>query len=121
VYNNTINNRVARYAGVGPRGGDGVIFNNRFSANLNHEIRLLVEKSCTGTYPVQDQIRNLYIWNNTLLGGGAAAIYKDCSHVQLNRDYFTSARRGYSPYTYPHPLVQGLKILPPPTALRVTP
>jgi hypothetical protein len=49
----------------------------------------------------------LYIWNNKM--GGVvqtpAVLNGAGKHVQLNRDYYNSAKPGYTPYTYPHPLV----------------
>jgi hypothetical protein len=107
IYENTVKNAVPRYGGVLPRGGDGVIFNNRFSSNVTYEILLTNERGCTGTYPLPDQIRELYIWNNTLIEGHSAGIFvqSGCgSVIQLNRDYFTTQRPGYRPYPYPHPL-----------------
>lgn len=57
----------------------------------------------------------VYFWNNS--GSGAANIGlvnydpDECgnnqqisNYIRLNRDYFTSAKPGYQPYTYPHPL-----------------
>lgn len=121
IYNNTVDNSVARYAGVAPWGGDGVIFNNQFSANINEEIQLGQEGGCGQPYPYQDQIREAYIWNNTLLEGGAAPIFVVCpGMVQLGRDYFTTPRPGYTPYTYPHPMtVTGTSS--PPTATITAP
>src|SRR5207249_6854946 len=66
IYGNTVDNAVPRYAGVSPRGGDGVIFSNRFSFNVTNDVLLTNEGGCVGTYPLPDQIRNLYIWNNTV-------------------------------------------------------
>ena len=107
IYGNTVDNVVPRYAGVSPRGGDGVIFNNRFSFNVTNDVLLTNEGGCVGTYPLPDQIRNLYLWNNTLLDGTSARIVlqSGCeSFIQLNRDYVTTQPLGYTPYTYPHPL-----------------
>jgi hypothetical protein len=51
----------------------------------------------------------IYIWNNTgtatqdpgfLSVDGSYAV----PYVQPGRDYFTTAKPGYTPYTYPHPL-----------------
>ena len=57
----------------------------------------------------------IYVWNNTG-AGNLSPVTTDyqpdecgnglttASFVQLNRDYFLSARPGYTKYTYPHPL-----------------
>jgi len=96
-------------AGVGIRGGTGVIYNNIIK-DMDCAIVLAVD-GCAEyypcDYPVQDQINNLYIWNNT---------YQNCSEeiripspyyddlIQENRDYFLFEKAGYTPYPYPHPL-----------------
>src|SRR5262245_4994648 len=107
VYGNTVDNAVPPYAGVGPRGGDGVIFSNRFSFNVMNDILLMNEGGCVGTYPLPDQIQKLYIWNNTVPDGSSANIVRQpgCDKfIQLNRDYFTTPAPAYTPFTYPHPL-----------------
>lgn len=53
-----------------------------------------------------------YFWNNTVVngGGGTGGFTVDVNSatqaglITLNVDYFLSAKGGYSPYTYPHPL-----------------
>ena len=46
-----------------------------------------------------------YAWNNTVNSVVSNAVSHVPSVVALNRDFFNQARPGYSPYTYPHPLV----------------
>ncbi len=107
IYENTVDNAVPRYAGVGPRGGDGVIFNNRFSFNVTSDVLLMNEGGCVGTYPLPDQIQKLYIWNNTVPDGSSANIVRQAgceSFIRLNRDFFTTPPPGYTPFLYPHPL-----------------
>jgi hypothetical protein len=113
VYHNTITDTVTQFSAIHPRGGDGVIFNNVMSPqSSDRDILLTVEDSgagngCSGSYPQPDQIRDLYIWGNTRHGGAAAQVKIDsgCSaYLQVNRDYFLTARPGYTPYQYPHPL-----------------
>jgi len=63
-----------------------------------------------------------YQWNNTynLPGGGTAPINFAASTVNIisNTHYFNgTAKPGYTPYTYPHPLVSGQ--VPAPTNLTV--
>jgi len=50
-----------------------------------------------------------YIWNNTLNGGQLTVDNVNPWRVKLDRDYFTSAMPGYTPYMYPHPLVSGVQ------------
>jgi hypothetical protein len=83
---------------VGIRGGDGVIFDNIVASNIKYPVQLSLEGSSCGTYPATGQIRQAWIWNT-------GAISNQCaSSIQLGRDYFTTPKAGYVPYTYPHPL-----------------
>lgn len=115
IYNNTVTNAVKTWAGAGIRGGGGVIWGNKWSG-VSHGIVLSLENPPSshplGTYPALDQIGNpndLYVWNNTSSGDN---IYLSPTSnargidywLKLNRDYFTTARSGYKPYAYPHPL-----------------
>jgi len=67
----------------------------------------------------------IYFWNNTLVtcaadGTGcgtpktfAAALVDFGDNFKLGVDYFNSAKPGYSPYTYPHPLALSSDTTPP--------
>lgn len=109
IYENTIKNSVRRWAGVGVRGGDGVIFNNRFEG-VQLGVLLMVERyDDSMTYPVKDQIRDLWIWNNVANGkpvdradfwrrqGNAPTL------VAEGRDYYMAVKPDYVPLAYPHP------------------
>ena len=93
---------------IGVRGGDGVIFNNVVAANIDRAVELSAEGFACGSYPGKDQIKSLYIWNNSYRSAGARfenGIDNECpSSIRLNRDYFLNAKPGYRPYAYPHPL-----------------
>ena len=93
---------------IGVRGGDGVIFNNVVTADIDRAIELSAEGFACGSYPGQDQIRSLYIWNNSYQSANAHfenGIDNECpSSIRLNRDYFLNPKPGYQPYAYPHPL-----------------
>jgi hypothetical protein len=63
----------------------------------------------------------IYVWGNMQDGTNATTNLKDdsavCNHnitnlVKLGRDYFNSARPGYTPLAYPHPLVSGAEMPP---------
>jgi hypothetical protein len=63
-------------------------------------------------YPKQNTLEPAYIWNNTV-NGAAVSVFinhggSDCNRctrvIRVNRDYYLSAKPGYTPYTYPHPL-----------------
>jgi hypothetical protein len=87
----------------------------------------------TGSYGFGNQYvgdpEPAYIWNNsrTPLGNVGTSDYgsSDCSnpdtsanYIRQNRDYYngTSAKPGYAPYTYPHPLLQSSSQTSPPPA-----
>jgi len=108
IYNNTVDNAVACQTGVAIRGGDGVIFSNAMVRGTSYGI-MLSNDSGSSSYPMPDQIRSLYLWNNTHKGNATCATVKDgfTSIIQQNRDYFCSQKSGYAPYTYPHPLTGG--------------
>ncbi len=111
IYNNDYSTNITsglQRTAIGIRGGDGVIFNNTSTATISRTIELMTEGFSCGTYPGPDQIRSLYIWNNSANasnGYTTNGIDNTCpSSIGLNRDYFLSAKPGYTPYTYPHPL-----------------
>jgi hypothetical protein len=95
------------------RGGGGVIFDNTFY-NYLKPIELVLEfgapPELRGAYPWQDQVHDLWIWNNRDERGTYVpqvnGYDRSREYILLNRDYFTRARPGYVPYTYPHPLTQ---------------
>ena len=61
----------------------------------------------------------IYSWSNTL-NGAVARISSGYPTIQENRDYFNgTVKPGYVPYTYPHPLVDGVAKPPAPSNLRV--
>jgi hypothetical protein len=107
VYSTNISSGLQRTA-IGIRGGDGVIFNNTIDGTISRGVELMPEGFRCGTYPGQDQIRSVYIWNNRPHGNAARiknAVDNECpKSIKLNRDYFLKAKPGYRPYTYPHPL-----------------
>ncbi|MFZ3228868.1 MAG: fibronectin type III domain-containing protein [Pseudobdellovibrio sp.] len=111
IYNNDYSTNISgglQRSAIGIRGGDGVIFNNTATASISRTIELMTEGFSCGVYAGPDQIRSLYIWNNTSNsqnGYTTNGIDNTCpSSIGLNRDYFLSAKPGYTPFTYPHPL-----------------
>lgn len=106
-YETNIPNGTQRTA-IGIRGGDGVIFNNEISGTIFRGVELMIEGFPCGIRRGPDQIRSLYIWNNSaksLSGMSSMDIDNTCpSSIGLNRDYFLSPKPGYKPYRYPHPL-----------------
>lgn len=111
IYENTVANQVGTaWAGSVIRGGDGVVFNNRFGPGINNPLYLAnrldgSESGCS--YPCPDQTRALHAWNNTN-NGSPVAITVRAGHEAFfvqGRDYFNGPLPGYVPYVYPHPLV----------------
>jgi hypothetical protein len=58
----------------------------------------------------------IYAWNNTLNGSNSKIVSNVPTVVAEGRDFLNSAKPGYTPYTYPHPLVSGSGTTPPPSA-----
>jgi len=115
IYNNRVSNGIRRFAGAEIRGGSGVLWGNTWSG-VTHGIALILEPPPASqpltAYPAKDQIGNpdkLYVWSNTSSGDNVYLNPTTDPHginywLQPNRDYFLSAKPGYTPYTYPHPL-----------------
>jgi len=115
IYGNVVTNSVTRFAGAGIRGGSGVIWGNTWNGVSQGAALYLENPHPTRpliAYPALDQIGNpdaLYIWNNIFAGN---SVYKYPTSnplgidywIKLGRDYFTTAKPGYGPYIYPHPL-----------------
>jgi len=108
IYDNVINR--PNSTNIGIRGGGGVIYNN----TLNNKIALVLESGSSGSYPLPDQVHDLWIWNNniqeivvTSWGGTGDLIAAD--YIQEGRDYFLHEKINYSPYPYPHPLAKSEK------------
>ena len=91
---------------LGLRGGDGVVFSNKFS-DVWCPIYLTIEER--KKYPVPDQVRDLWLWDNTHKGKplkriNAGVHNKQIAFFQKGRDYHFAKKPDYKPYTYPHPL-----------------
>jgi hypothetical protein len=103
VYDNQLSAQLSsgrNFAGVGIRGGDGVIFHNTYSSNIAYPVALILEGASCGTYPVQDQVRQAFISETA-----PNPVSSQCeASIALNREYFLKSMPGYTPYTYPHPL-----------------
>ena len=77
----------------------------------------------TGDYPtplwLHQKGNPIYIWNNALFvvhsdpGGDAtpSAIGSQFPSIKVGVDLFNSAKPGYTPFTYPHPLTLGTNIV----------
>lgn len=103
IYNNNFSATLSKgrnLAAIGMRGGDGVIFNNTYTSDIAYPVLLLLEGAQCGTYPVQDQIMQAFIAESA-----TDAVTSRCEpSIALNREYFLTAKPGYAPYQYPHPL-----------------
>lgn len=108
IYNNTIY-ADHRWAGINIRGGDGVIFGNKFSGEFVSPVHLMHEgRDGDGecAYPCIDQIRELYIWNNVYNGKKVDVFIRFPQIIKRNRDFFLIKKPGYTSFRYPHPLVK---------------
>jgi len=112
IYANLIERPTDKWAGIVIRGGEGVVFDNTITGYRN-PILLVVEwgtpEALKSSYPAFDQIRDLWVWDNTDGSGPTGPVVDETAIglVEKGRDYFTAAKPGYTPYAYPHPLAQG--------------
>ena len=113
IYNNDFQTDLTPGSGtandaIGVRGGTGVIFGNTYGKNIATHAKLLTEAyfnsnmTCPAvTSPTpQDQVQDTYIWDTN-----PAKIANPCAtQIVAGTHFFLSARPGYTPYAYPHPL-----------------
>jgi hypothetical protein len=110
IYRNVIEDPVYDECGIGIRGGSGVIFENTIKG-YKKPILLILEwgtpDSLKAEYPAIDQVHDLYIWDNQILGGHSKPRVDKTGvgYIEVGRDYFTSPKPGYVPYSYPYPSV----------------
>jgi PKD repeat protein len=112
IYNNTIigtEPSTQTDLGIVVRGGDGVIYNNTISkceaGNRPKAIAISIDNH--GSYPDKYQVRELYIWGNTHNGSAITDVFvtdEASSYIKKGREYFMTAKPGYTAYAYPHPL-----------------
>jgi hypothetical protein len=115
IYRNVVTNSVTRWAGAGIRGGSGVVWGNTWRG-VSHGVVVSLEDpppaQPLGSDPALDQVGNpydLYVWDNVSSGDD---VYENPTSnprgidywLRQGRDYFTTAKPGYRPYPYPHPL-----------------
>lgn len=79
----------------------------------------------TGTVAWPHQaLEPIYGWNNTYKGKYQDILWGLQSSIQVNRDFYNNPKDtpmpGYTPYTYPHPLVSGASPSPTPPPLKVS-
>ena len=102
---------------LGLRGADGVVFNNRFT-EMAKPIYLAIEGGINDkTYPVPDQVRDLWLWGNRLDGNllntlNAGVHNNETNFFHEGRDYYFAEKSGYRPYIYPHPLTEKKVVYP---------
>jgi hypothetical protein len=60
----------------------------------------------TGTDRLPQALEPVYVWNNTLDGAVTKAVITNGCEIGIKegRDYYNTAKPGYQPYQYPHPL-----------------
>lgn len=122
IYDNTVTGGIewngtahATWA-LGLRGGDGVVFNNTFTG-MYRAVFITIEdfyNMSSPTYPLDDQITDMWLWNNTLDGntmstlslGWTTPMALDLApYLQEDRDYHFAQKTNYAAYPYPHPLL----------------
>jgi hypothetical protein len=132
VYENTFidNGGTNCYCMGSIRGGTGVVFNNDYQGDwggFHVRDQSYEDGACTG-YSCLDQVGRttgqalepLCEWNNTRNGVEDMDFHAHCAQcaevIHAGRDYLNDTQKsGYTPYTYPHPLVTGEEPPPPDT------
>jgi hypothetical protein len=123
IYHNTFNSPLQNDAdltsGVTFRSGGGVVFGNTVTNygqgiddNYDRKAFVIFMQLTPDTYPIQ-QVKDVWIWNNTLVNSDLYDTLFDqtANPVTLNEHFFLRApsitQDGfiYTPYPYPHPLV----------------
>ena len=119
IYENTVNFENGNWWFHIRDSGDGVIFNNTVTGLPAQSEFLYLNHGCCnanncGSYPLPDQVRNLYVWGNQVNGSAYNAANEtihcedeaEYPYFRKNRDWFDYPMPGYSPLAYPHPLRQ---------------
>jgi hypothetical protein len=101
-------------------GNDIGINGNANDSGYNSAWKMVRDGPCNGGYPCFQQVGRgvvngaegsvpCYFWNNNYSLGNAANgdIASAASDIRVNRDYFLSAKPGYTELAYPHPLRSG--------------
>jgi hypothetical protein len=92
------------------RAGSGVVFNNHKTGANNGGAGAIKLREEDSGYPALYQIGRgkdqaadpAYVWGND----ASMPVSSGSSNVQEGRDFFKSAKPGYTPYTYPHPMTK---------------
>ncbi len=126
IYGNTVNGGVDTDGtphdtwAVGIRGGDGVIYDNTITSTSQSSLIMLVIDGVEEqhfNYPQPDQTTDIWLWNNTQanapltslrLGWSTEMQEQLAKYLEEGRDFHFAEKPGYAPYTYPHPLNQGV-------------
>ena len=111
-------------------GGDGVVFNSVLAFPSGTAFQLVdyrsnvdlciqcgdpIDLQCASKinypadYPMEDQIREAYFWNNTLNGNPVKPEVTTTNYTPLfiheERHYYNYPKPGYTPLAYPHPFI----------------
>ena len=128
IYENTFSTQVANAnqdTYIDLRAGSGVVFNNHQIGSNGGGGYVKLREEDTGAWPQLYQIGRgqnqtsdpAYVWGND-----SSMHVGPSGTVTQGVDFFVSAKPGYTPYTYPHPMVTGAAqavTLTPPTGLAV--
>ena len=111
VYDNVIEKPVGGSVAMCLRGGGGIVFGNEmrdYKVGIVLTLDFDSKLDWTRPYPIPDQIRGMWLWDNTLNGKPALPVVspRSAKHIKSDRDYFLAAPKDYRPYTYPHPLTR---------------
>lgn len=112
VYANVVEAPRAGSTAMVFRGGGGVVFDNAmrdYSQGIGLTLDGDPKIDWSAPYPIDWQIHDFWLWDNTLGGEPVQPFINDRSanYIKLDRDYHVGPRPGYEPFVYPHPLACG--------------
>jgi hypothetical protein len=106
------------------RGGSGVVFNNHTGGFMNNGAGSIHMYEEDPGYPALYQVGSgknqvldpAYLWANDPT---MSIDTDDPTQIAVNRDYYLTAKPGYTAYVYPHPLTAAQPAPPAPANLRI--
>jgi hypothetical protein len=98
-----------------PGRGKSDLLSGAFPSVRNETKGCLVSPTCLVDQLTEGFYEWENVWANPGMGGGKVSPYEG-NIILAGRDYFVDTKKpGYTPYTYPHPLVTGTSPTPPTT------
>ena len=125
IYENTFRNTgtyTSKHPGFNVEGGSALIYNNKIIDTGAQVLAVGTSETVNEYFPL-GSINNVYFWNNEISGSTMSSVYINnnaggipvegvnywtdiTGAYTTNQIQNTVNSKGYTPYTYPHPLTQ---------------